>query len=472
VNFAQLIAAREARRASLAAQREALQTEGAAMIALAESEGRGLNEQEDARSMTIIGERASLGEQLAAVDAELEQLRAAQAESEAEHRSSAERSETERGAQRTQDRVEVVESRTYNRDRDRRGVDFARDVVNQFLRNDAGANERLSAHMREERIERERAGHPLVERAGGTANFSGLVVPQYLVDEFAPLARGGRPFADACRHHDLPETGMIVYIGKTTTGTTADDQSAEHAAVAEQDFDDTLLPVNVGTAAGSQTISRQASERGLGVEDTVIEDLFAAYAVNLDSKLLNKAAIGMTNVATAITYTSGAPTATELYPKLIAGPAGVEAALLNTMLGDTIAVMHSRRWYWLQTQLSATWPLFGQPGVAAQLAGENYGERYGAGFRGVLPNGTPVIVDNNIATNLGAGTNQDEIYFGAQSEMHLWEDPNAPVLIKAEQTQSKKLDIDLVVYGYYAFTAQRRVHAQKISGTGLVAPTF
>ena len=263
-----------------------------------------------------------------------------------------------------------------------------------------------------------------------------------------------------------------MQIGKVTTGTSVDDQSAENALVSETDIDDTMLTVPVGTAAGSQTLSRQSVERGNGVEDTTIEDLIRAYAVNLDSKLLNKATTGLTNVATAITYTSASPTATELYPKLIGGAAAVEGALLDQGLGDTIAFMHSRRWYWLQTQLSNTWPLFGQPGVAAQLAGENYGERYGAGFRGVLPNGTPVVVDNNIATTLGAGTNQDEIYFGAQSELHLWEDPNAPLLIRAEQNNAKKLGIDLVVYGYYAFLFNRRTHAQKIAGTGLIAPTF
>ena len=133
--------------------------------------------------------------------------------------------------------------------------------------------------------------------------------------------------------------------------------------------------------------------------------------------------------------------------------------------------MHSRRWGWIQSQLSSTWPLFGQPGVAAQMAGVNFGERYGSGFRGVLPNGTPVIVDNNCATDLGAGT-EDEIYFPAQSESHLWEDPNAPMFIRAEQTKAASLGILLVVYGYFAYTFTRRAHAQKIAGTGLIAPTF
>lgn len=100
------------------------------------------------------------------------------------------------------------------------------------------------------------------------------------------------------------------------------------------------------------------------------------------------------------------------------------------------------------------------------------GERYGAGFRGVLPNGTPVVVDNNIATNTGAGTNEDEILFGAQSEFHLWEDPNAPMLIRAEQPKASTLQLLLVVYGYYAFTAERRDHAQVVTGTGLVTPSW
>ncbi|MFF2274207.1 hypothetical protein ACFVTX_18175 [Agromyces sp. NPDC058136] len=468
MDFKKMLEARAAARAALVAKRAALGEEASAIVATAEADSaRGLTDVEDARSLEIIGQRASLATEISALDTQIEEIRAAEA-ADVEERSAAARG-TATGVDRTEVRV-VAEPRTYMRENDPKGKQFARDVALQFLRNDTMSNDRLRRHMDEERVERERAGTPLIERAAGTGNFSGLVVPQYLTDLYAPKARAGRPFADACRHHDLPETGMTAYIGKVTTGTSADDQAAEHAAVSETDIDDTLLSVPIATAAGSQTLSRQGVERGIGVEDTTVEDLFSAYATNLDGKLLNKATIGLTNVATPLTYTSGAPTAIELYPKLIGASAAVEAALLTAMLGDTIVVMHSRRWYWLQAQLSNQWPLFGQPGVAAQHVGENYGERYGAGFRGVLPNGTPVIVDNNIATNLGAGTNQDEIYSGAQSELHLWEDPNAPMFIRAEQV--KKLDIDLVVYGYYAFTAERRPHAQKISGTGLIAPTF
>ena len=307
----------------------------------------------------------------------------------------------------------------------------------------------------------------------GAAEFlAGLVVPQYLVDMYAPHAKAGRPFADSCRKHDLPETGMTASIGRGTTGTSVTVQASEGTGASETDYDDTLLTVNIQTASGQQTLSRQAVERGIGVEATVIEDLFRAYGTNLDSTLLNQATNGLTNVATSIAYTDGTPTAPELYPKLLAGPAAVEAALLDQGANDTIGVMHSRRWYWLQSQLTSTWPMFGQQGQAVQQGGVNFGEKYGSGFRGVLPSGAPVIVDNNIATNLGAGTNEDEIYFVSPSECHLWEDPSAPMLIRAEQTKAANLQVLVVVYGYFAYTFGRRPHVQKIAGTGLIAPSF
>jgi hypothetical protein len=82
-------------------------------------------------------------------------------------------------------------------------------------------------------------------------------------------------------------------------------------------------------------------------------------------------------------------------------------------------------------------------------------------------------VDNNIATNFGAGTNEDEIYVVPKDECHLWEDPNAPLYIRAEQTKVASLGVLLVVYGYFAYTFSRYTNGMgKIGGTGLVAPTF
>jgi hypothetical protein len=360
-----------------------------------------------------------------------------------------------------------AEERTYRPDQDRRGQRFERDVAAAFL-GDYEARDRLARHMAEERTLR---GDQL-QRAAGTGAFSGLVVPQYLTDLYAPAAAARRPFADACRHHDLPSQGMTVNLSRITTPTSTAIQASENTAVANQDIDDTLLSIPVQTIAGQQTLSRQAIERGSGVEPIVLDDLFRRYATTLDNTLLNQASTGLAASATTITYTSGTPKVVEAYPQVIAGLSGVESAMLDMASGENIVVMHSRRWYWLQNGLSSTWPLISQPGIASQMGGNNLANTYGSGVRGVLPNGTPVIVDNNVVTNLGAGTNQDEIYVADRNECHLWEDPSAPMFIRAEQPAVASLGVLLVVYGYAAYTHSRYSQAQKITGTGLVAPAF
>lgn len=360
------------------------------------------------------------------------------------------------------------DKRQYNPDADRKGMGFLRDVGLRAL-GDYGAADRLSRHMAEEAVER--AGFDFTERAVGTGQFAGLTVPQYLTDMYAPNAKPNRPLADACNKHVIPESGMTVNLSLITTGSTAAVQATQNTAVSETNMADTLLSIPVKTNAGQQTVSRQGIERGTGIEETVLDDLFRAYNTKLDSTLINEAATGLTNVATAIAYTDATPTAAELYPKFLQGFAAVEAALLDQDPGDNIVVMHSRRWYWLQNAVGSTWPFAQQPGILPQMGLVNLAERYGGGVRGVLPNGTAVIVDNNISTTLGAGT-EDEIYVLSQREAHLWEDPSAPMMIRAEQPSAASLGVLFVVYGYFAYTFARYAQSQKINGTGLIAPSF
>jgi hypothetical protein len=366
------------------------------------------------------------------------------------------------------------EQRTYNQESDKNGKQFLRDVASQYLnRSDFEAHERLARHMREEEVERGPEKLKAQQRAVGTGAFAGLVVPQYLTDLYAPAVAALRPFADACNKHDLPESGMTLNISRITTATSAALQATENSAVSETNIDDTLLTINVQTAAGQQTISRQAIERGSGVEEVTIQDLYKRLATTLDSTLINQATTGLSAVATANTYTDASPTAAELYPKILQAAAGSEAALLGLATPD-LGVMHSRRWYWLQSQLSSSWPLFQQSNLPPQSGGEvNSTSRYGSGFRGMLPSGLAVIVDNNIATNLGAGTNEDELYVVPSEECHLWEDPDAPMFIRADQPSAASLGVLLVVYSYFAYTFGRfPAGMQKVSGTGLVTPTF
>ena len=366
------------------------------------------------------------------------------------------------------------EARTYSRETDPTGRLFFSDVINQFMSNDVRAADRLGRHIREEQIERKNEGWVQRSSSGvGTGAFSGLTVPQYLLDMVAPAIANMRPFADKVNKHPLPANGMSVNISRITTPATAGLQSAELAAVAWQDMDDTLLTIPVQTAAGQQLVSRQAIERGQGIEDVILQDLMKRYNTVVDSTLITQATTGLQNVANSLAYTTGGtPSATEMYP-LIVGAVSQSATAVRGVSRPDFALMHPRRWYWLQSQLVNVWPAFGQPGIAPRNIGTNNNQPYdGPAYDGVLPCGVNVIADANVATNLGVGTNQDAVYVGPLDEVHLWEDQGAPVFIRAEQPAVASLGINLVVYGYFAYTMQRYSLAfQGLSGTGTVAPT-
>lgn len=472
-----LIASIEVEKEAAQKRRDKCRHEINAILALASQEGRAtLTPEEDQRVTELFAARDQAKADLKGIQSKLDnavRIKTEETEVAAQAREATPTKAAARPPAKRDEQIKVgAEDRTYHRSNDPRGVQFCRDVVAQFLYQDVAAGTRLARHMAEERIERTAQ----VQRAAGdtlTSNWAGLVVPQYLTDLYAPATAALRPFADICTKHPLPEAGMSVNISRVTTASSVALQATQLTAVSATSMDDTLLTVNIQTAAGQQTLSRQAVDRGTGITDVVLQDLFNRYATTLDSTLINQATDGLTNVATAVTYTDTTPTGAELYPKILGAAAGVEAALL-AMGTPSHAVMHSRRWYWLSSQMSSTWPLINWTGIPVQAGGvANSGSSYSSGIRGVLPSGLQVVVDNNVAVNLGAGTNEDEVYVVPASECHLWEDDNAPLFIRAEQAAAATLGVVLVVYGYFAYTLARYSNGmQKVSGTGLTTPSF
>ncbi len=441
------------------------------ILAKAGQDGRSnLSEEEDERIAELTVARDQAKKDIDGIKNKLANANAIKAEE--MERQEAQKTTTPTGVKRSTATASVQvgrEERTYRKDQDPYGKGFLMDVSRQFMFQDVEASSRLSRHMAEERVER----HEYMQRAVGTSSWAGLTVPQYLTDMYAPATAALRPFADICNRHPLPESGMSVNISRVTTASSAALQAAQNDPVSETGMDDTLLTIPVQTAAGQQTISRQAIDRGTGIEDVTMQDLFNRVATVLDNTLLNQATTGLTNVAQSFTYTDASPSGTELYPKILGAASGVEAALL-AMGRPSHAIMHSRRWYWLSSQMSATWPMVNWTNIPVQSAGiANPGSGYNSGVRGVLPCGLEVVTDNNIATGLGGGTDEDEIYVVPSSECHLWEDPSAPLWIRAEQPAAASLGVLLVAYSYFAYSFARYTNGtSKIGGTGLVVPAF
>lgn len=451
------------------------------ILAKAKTEGRAnLSQDEDHDIDQAFAVRDRSKVDLAGIDNKLERARKVKGEEADAELSLRERSAppvTSRDDPKpSYDRVHRVgnEERTYHRGNDRDGGNFLKDVTKQFLYRDIEAEQRLARHMQEERVERGQ----YLQRAVGTGAFAGLTVPQYLTDMYAPAVAALRPFADQCNKHELPSSGMTVNISQITTATSAALQASENSAVSETNIDDTLLTENVQTAAGQQTLSRQAIDRGTGVEGIVMDDLFRRYATVLDSTLLNQATTGLGVVTAGQTYTDASPTGPEIYSQMVGAMSTVETTLLGWAQPD-LAVMHPRRWYKLLSAVSATWPMiYGQAPAEAQAVGSSSNLGYAKGIRGTLANGLRVCVDANVTT-LASGTaltggTQDHIYVVPSQEMHLWEDSNAPFFIRAEQPAAANLGVVLVLYGYFAYCFRRFPSGAtvKINGTGLAAPVF
>jgi HK97 family phage major capsid protein len=347
--------------------------------------------------------------------------------------------------------------------------------ANSFL-SDAISSEFNNNYEAAERINRYNREIVLQKRDVGTAQFAGLVVPQYLIDLYANLARAGRPVADICRKHVLPAQGMTVNISRVTTGTAVGYQAAENDTATETNIDDTLLTVNVNTISGMQDVSKQAILRGANIEDVVLSDLISAYNTKLDFGILNGSGssgepTGMTTALTqVVTYTDASPTVAELYPKIVDAIQRVQS---NVFAGPSHIIMHPRRLGFLLAATDTTGrPLVvpnanGPMNATGTFSGLGYGQ---SGQYSML--GLPIITDANVTITSGTGTNEDQIFVVSADELHLWEAPQMPTYVRFEQPDGK-VAIRIVLFGFSAFTAGRRPLAGAIiGGTGLVTPTF
>jgi HK97 family phage major capsid protein len=421
-------------------KRDAALARAEQITAVAVTEARDITKDEDGEIAKALDEVRELDEQIKR-HAELEERAAAAVET------------------RREKAVDVVavksEPRTYSPESSN---SFISDAYNAQFNGDFAARERLARHMQEERVER---------RDVTSANFSGLVVPQYLTGLAAPLARAGRPTADAARKHQLPSAGLTLNISRVTTGSSVAQQT-EGAAVSETNMDDTLLTINVNTYAGQQNVSRQAIERGTGVDSLVMNDLVSAYHTSLNTALVAELLAG---AGQAVTYTDASPSVAELYPKLLDA---VQKVQTTFFAGPNAIIMHPRRLAFILAAVDSTnRPLavptpYAMNPIATGAGSVQYGNS------GYAIAGLPVITDATVSTAQGAGTDQDTIYVGNLQELHLWEQGSGePMMLRFEQPKGAELDVQIIVYGYAAFTARRYPNAwAQINGTGPVAPTF
>lgn len=392
--------------------------------------------------------------ELQAIDERLEELRSREADFvELEERRAAASKAVATVAATAPIRV-ATDEHTYRADGEH---NFLADAYAAEVRHDPAARER---------VERARA-EALAEYRSTTGNFGGLVVPQYLTDRFAPVLKSGRPFLNAVTSVPLPEAGMNLTIPRGATGTSVAAQETQNTEVNNQTFTESDLVVPVRTFAGQQVVSRQSIDRGTGIGEILMADLFADYATKVNVSAISGdgsagghwGILNTTSVQTAAwTGTTGASLLSSLHNAI----GKVNSA--RYMAADVI-FMHPRRWAWLCAQSDTA----GRPLVQVDGPGYNAqgnGDAAGYGAVGSVA-GIPVVIDAGVPITLGASSDEDRIIVTRRSDVLFMEDAGAPVGLQFEEVLGENLSVQMVVFGYSAFTAGRYpVATCVLQGTG------
>jgi HK97 family phage major capsid protein len=341
------------------------------------------------------------------------------------------------------------------------GASFFRDMA--AVRDDPSAQERLRRNQEEGLAQLDLQANVTT----GDPGLTGIVPPAYLQDMWAEVPRASRPFADAIGSRPLIEYGMTVNVPRLTTGAAVASQATQGQPVEEQDPDTDTINADVVTIAGQVDLSRQALERSTPGADTVIfADLMNAYDAELDRQLIDGAGSGgehlgilhMTPIT--ITWTASTPTAADLLRKIFNAIQQVASARYQP---PEVIVLHPRRGADLASSLSTSQPLFPLSSAANRALGTS-----NAGFTDDIA-GLRVLLDANMPTNAGAGTNQDIIAIVRTSDLLLYEQPLRQ--LRFEQVLSGSLEVRLQCYSYSAFIPHRWTSSVAIvTGTGLVNP--
>lgn len=346
------------------------------------------------------------------------------------------------------------------------GRSFLTDLYLAELKGAPDARARIDKHQQ----------HEVDKRAVTSATLGGIIPPQYLVDLYAKASRNGRVFADQCNNQSLPDVGMSVIVPRLTQGTAAASQATENTTVTTQDVTESDLTVNVRTIAGYSPVSRQAIERAAYSDQILFEDLVARYWAQLDSQCLNGAGtsgtlLGLLQTGSIATSTASTATIAGVWPKIADVIQQINTNMGGIGYAATKIFMHPRRWGFFEAALDGqNRPVMPTEGSLVNTIGS--GTESGYGFVGRM-HGLAVYTDANIPTNLGTNTNEDRIIVIADPVVHLWERGGDPVTLSFEQQAGTSLQVQLVVYGYAAFTAGRYPGASgAVTGAGLVPPTF
>lgn len=453
------------RRAQVSEERARAQQKGEAVLLLAKEQGREkLEAQEDEEFRKYMESMKTLGAEIVGMDERIEEIRS-EVERSGQINSNLSRIRKAEGTM-----AKVKEQAIYQKGDPRRS--YMQDLIKVTMNmdGDGECRDRLMRHSQDVQTLPEYTEYRDLNRTDGSGGYA--VPPAWLMDQYVELARPGRALANLVQRMPLPGGTDSINIPVMKTGTAVAIQNGDNTAVTQVDLTDDFINAPVRTIAGQQSLSIQLIDQSpISFDDVVFRDLTAAHAARTDGQCIS--GTGAAGQVLGILGTAGV---TSIVPTA-ATVKGVYAALANAVqqihtsrfMPPEVIVMHPRRWGWFLASVDTTdRPLFlpaanspqNSVGVLSAVASEQVvGQMHGL----------PVVTDPNLPTNLGTGTNEDNILVMRASDVCLWESGvRARVL---PETKAQTLTVLLQIYNYLAFSAARYPASIKVI-TGLAEPTF
>jgi HK97 family phage major capsid protein len=328
-------------------------------------------------------------------------------------------------------------------------------------RGDAGSVERLRLHAEQRDL--------TMGTATAGAEFA---PPEYLTNVYINAIRSSAPLLNLLTPLPLPAEGVSVVHPKVSSGATVAAQT-EGAGLSETDPITASVTVPISTVGGFVDVSTQLLERSQpGIDQVIAADLAAAYFEKLDSLAINGTGsagqpVGLENATgeSVVSYNAGTATFAGVLGAIASAYSAVSIARKQP---PNVVLMHPRRWAFLSGQVDTT----GRPIISATAAGPNNAgavagnDAVAEGEAGRIL-GMKVVLDSNIKTTGGSGTDEDVIYVLKTDDLvyHAADQPKFEIF---PDTLSASLQVRLRIYSYAAFTPNARPEGlARIVGTGL-----
>jgi Phage capsid family len=286
-------------------------------------------------------------------------------------------------------------------------------------------------------------------------------LPSWLAEEYGQANRQVGRIAAAIRNEPLlpgmaqdngSGTLVLSALPRLSGGAGIAIQASQNSGVQETDPTTSSYVAPVGTIAGQVDLSRQLFDLSRpGADASIAYDLGTATGVLLDSQLVSGSGSsgqlrGLANVSGILTFATSATTAQGQLSAIWDG--------FNRLAGSTgfgnpdpegcFLIMHPRRFAWLSG---------GSGGSGAQVAPNLPGE---------------LVLSGGIRTNLGAGTNEDEVLIAEKTNLVLV--GGDPAVRVYEEVGSGTLTVRVSSYAFAALVVKNPAAVLRI--TGFASPTF